>query len=209
MNEYDYGYNGIGVDNMGEYRNSMYDNYIKNMPGINYVNNMPSDSTYTTKIPSSYSKNISNTSYSSGMSSSSYIKNMPNINTYDNNISNTNLDNKILEPYNGFIRGNMFSDLYDKYKNYKPQDINPTSEKEALLNQWQQYNFALIDLGMYLDVYPNDKNALNLYKKYLDISKQITNKYESMYGPIYSDSEFAIKNKWNWDNSPWPWEVIK
>ena len=90
------------------------------------------------------------------------------ITVYDLYKSNVNSEYYLNEHQDEFytIDNTFDSDLYDKYKNYKPQDINPTSEKEALLNQWQQYNFALIDLGMYLDVYPNDKNALNLYKKY-------------------------------------------
>ena len=35
-------------------------------------------------------------------------------------------DNKhvseLLDPYQGFIRGNSFSQLYDKYKNYNPME---------------------------------------------------------------------------------------
>ena len=31
--------------------------------------------------------------------------------------------NKIIDPYEGFIRGNLFENLYDPYKNYKPQNF--------------------------------------------------------------------------------------
>ena len=107
-------------------------------------------------------------------------------------------NNQILEPYQGFIKGNMFKNLYDGYKNFKPSEINPTNEKEAMLEQWQQYNFALTDLNLYLDVYPNDREASTLYNKYLEIQKQIADKYESMYGPLTTNSKYAGSNSWEW-----------
>ena len=193
MNEYNYDYTDMATNMMtGSYQN-MFPDYLNSMPNVNnsinnYANNMPN----MNNIPANNMANMNNVPANNPNSSKDYMK--------DND------NNKILDPYSGFVRGNMFDNLYDKYKNYKPCDINPSNEREALLEQWQQYNFALIDLGLYLDVYPNDTNALNLYKKYLDISNKTLKKYESMYGPLCTDSEYAASNKWNWDNSPWPWE---
>lgn len=115
---------------------------------------------------------------------------------------------QIVEPYNGFMRGNMFGDLYDTYKNYKPSEINPTNEREAMLAQWQQYNFALVDLNLYLDTHPNDQEALNLFNKYQNIKKQIADKYEKKYGPLTISGEIS-NSSWNWVDNPWPWEEIK
>ena len=114
--------------------------------------------------------------------------------------------NKTVDPYLGFIRGNLFEKLYDQYKNYKPQEIDAKDEREALLYQLMQYKFALIELNLYLDTNPNDKEMLELYNKYLGLEKQICNKYESMYGPLTVDSEY-MNDKWSWVKSPWPWEV--
>ena len=83
-----------------------------------------------------------------------------------NNYSNDNISSKVIDPSVGFSRGNLFNNLYDQYKNYKPVMINPQSEKDALLNQWQQYNFAVVELNLYLDTYPNDVNALKLLNNY-------------------------------------------
>lgn len=117
--------------------------------------------------------------------------------------------NQILDPYQAFMRGNAFSELYDQYKGYKPGEINPTSEREAMLEQWQQYNFILTDLNLYLDMHPEDREALSLYNKYLSIKEQICKKYESTYGPITLDSSDLGTNNWKWINGPWPWEGIK
>lgn len=172
-----------------------YMNYINSIPNNSYPSNMTTN--YT---PNNMPSNISN-------SMSGNINYVPQTDT--SKIKLLNKDNNILDPYQGFIRGNLFGNLYDPYKNYKPAEVNPTTEREALLEQWQQYNFALTDLNLYLDVYPNNREALNLYNKYLEIIKQITDKYELIYGPINLDSNYVGDNNWKWINGPWPWEGVK
>ena len=116
--------------------------------------------------------------------------------------------NKTIEPYEGFIKGNLFENLYDPYKNCKPQELSADNEREALLYQIMQYKFALVELNLYLDTNPNDTNAIELYNQYLNMEKQSCNQYESMYGPLTLDSNYLNKDNWTWKNSPWPWEVM-
>ncbi len=144
-----------------------------------------------------------------------YVMNIPNKMNNQNMFSNNNYitdnsinANKILEPYNGFVRGNIFDGLYDSYKSFKPGEVNARDEREALMYQIMQYKFNLVDLNLYLDTNPNDSKAINLYNKYLMMEKQACDKFESMFGPITLDSSYLNTNKWVWDNSPWPWEVI-
>ena len=67
-----------------------------------------------------------------------YMSDMNFQNTFLNNNPNLinipqptyKLDSKI-----GFMRGNMFENLYNPYKNYKPREIEPTNERESLLNK--------------------------------------------------------------------------
>lgn len=132
---------------------------------------------------------------------------IPKTNYMPTNQSNNNYNNQILEPYEGLIRGNLFANLYDPYKNYKIQKLNPKTESSALKNQWQQYNFALTDLSLYLDLHPNDQNALALYNQYNQILKQIEEKYNNMYPPLSQNSIYITKNNnWNWLTASWPWE---
>lgn len=129
------------------------------------------------------------------------------INEMNYQIPNTN-NNNIINSQLGFKRGNLFNNLYDEYKNYKPQELKANSEREDLLLQIDTQRFATIELGLYLDIYPNDINAINTYNNYLKKEKELINIYESKYGPLSLNS-YMQGNNWLWNKSPWPWEVQK
>ena len=125
-----------------------------------------------------------------------------------NNNSSNKQNKNILDSEEGFKRGNMFKNLYDEYKNFKPRKLTASSEREDMLFQIMEYAFAMKDLNLYLDIYPNDKDSLNLFNTYLNKKKELTTMYEEKYGPLTIDSEVQ-NNNWFWDNAPWPWEVQK
>ena len=110
----------------------------------------------------------------------SYINNlnqMNNINQNQNNIQNKSLS----EPYTGFIRGNMFNNIYSEYRNYKPQELNPINEQEYAKLLLQMYSFGAHDLGLYLDVYPNDTNAIRQRADYVKMYNEALRQYENSY----------------------------
>ena len=80
-------------------------------------------------------------------------------------------NNNILDTKLGFKRGNLFNNLYDEYKNYKPQELKANNEKEDLLLQIDEQRFAMIEMNLYLDLYPNNKEALNRFNTYLKKEK--------------------------------------
>lgn len=156
---------------------------------MNYITNVPGNFTYS-NMPNPQHMSNSQLNYIPNNSAQVKMMNTP----------------QLLDPTQGLIRGNLFANLYDPYKNYKPVMLNPENEKEALLYQVMQYKFSLTDLNLYLDMHPNDQEVIALYNKYLAIEKQMCDKYEKMYGPLTLDSNFLGTNSWNWKNSPWPWE---
>lgn len=111
----------------------------------------------------------------------------------------------VLDSYDGFKRGNMFGNLYDQYRNYKANDLKASSEREDMLMQLQELKFALIELGLYLDLNDNDRSAIKLFNEYQKKEKELCKMFESKYGPLTFDS-MEYKNTWTWDNGPWPWE---
>jgi len=128
-------------------------------------------------------------------------------NNYNQPLYNQNIqDKQIYDPYNGFIRGNMFPELYNSYKLNKPLEITPMNEQAELLTYVDALTFAMIDLNLYLDVYPNDREALELFNQYRMQADEYTKKYENKYGPLELTSNSLNTFPWAWDNAPWPWE---
>lgn len=112
-------------------------------------------------------------------------------------------DNKLFDIKEGFNKGNMFKDLYSKYKNYN-YNLKVTNKKDELLYNLQMYNFALKDIILYLDIHPDDNNMLNEYQKHRKKLIELENEYEKNYGPLEA-CNVVSNNKWTWNNNPWPW----
>ena len=123
-------------------------------------------------------------------------------NYQNNNYQNDNLFN----PYEGLIRGNLFKNIYDPYKNQKPYTIKPMNDQAKMLTDIDSLEFALIDLNLYLDIYPDDKNTIALFNKYRNEQNELLNEYQNKYGPILLNSDALNNMTWMWDNNPWPWE---
>lgn len=127
-------------------------------------------------------------------------------NTFNNNSYNKQNDNRLFDPYNGLIRGNLFKNLYDPYKSGEPYEIKPMNEQAELLTSLDALGFAMIDLNLYLDVFPNDKEKINLYNQYRNQKEERLKEYESKYGPITINSDSLNSYPWAWNNMPWPWD---
>lgn len=112
---------------------------------------------------------------------------------------------KLFDIYNGFIRGNMFPELYNSYKISRPFDINPINEQAELLTKVDAYCFAAHEMNLYLDTHPNDREMVKLFNELSDDSNKAIKEYESKFGPLFVDSSMSYP--WAWNESPWPWEI--
>lgn len=113
-------------------------------------------------------------------------------------------DNKILEPMEGFLRGNMFREEYVPYKNLTYFKLNPSSEKEKMLYNIMALSFAINDLNLYLDLHPDKKEVFSLFKKYVNEKEKLCDEYEKAYGPL--EITGTTGSKYDWIDSPWPWD---
>lgn len=126
-------------------------------------------------------------------------------NSYNQPSYNQQNTNNIYDPYEGFIRGNLFPNLYNGYK-ISPLEIKPMNEQAELLTYIDSLSFALIDLNFYLDLNPDNKEALNLYNQYRIQCDEYKKSYEKKYGPLTLSSEATATYPWAWNKSPWPWQ---
>lgn len=133
--------------------------------------------------------------------------NNTNQNINQNNMNNNMGQNQNLaQPYEGFIRGNLFNNLYDQYKNYRPARLAPNNEQAELLLNVSQLSFAAHDIRLYLDVHPNDTGMINLFNQYQQQANEAIRIYEQKYGPILQSS-LSEANAFSWEAYAWPWEM--
>lgn len=129
------------------------------------------------------------------------------------------------------LKNNMKNDMVRNIKNnMNKQEVMPTQnnmnnenlkevkskarenmyEKEILTKNQLSMNlaalqFMTVDLALYLNTHPDDKDALTLYNKCVEGVKSTWEKYEEMYGPL---THVISKSKypWQWIEGDWPWE---
>lgn len=80
------------------------------------------------------------------------------------------------------------------------------SERTKALRKIQQLNFAMIELGLYLNNQPNTEEALALFDKVQCLYVDAKAKYEDAYGPLTYEGVKTTNDRWSWINDPWPWK---
>lgn len=81
------------------------------------------------------------------------------------------------------------------------------SEREMALWKVQAYEFALLEVGLFLDNHPNDQTALSYFKQYRDLKHQAESDFTKKFGPITMDHMDSDLSTWRWIENPWPWET--
>ena len=121
----------------------------------------------------------------------------------NNNMGNSMTLFNVTDAYNN---GNLYSNLYSQYKNYKPTILKANNEKEQLLLELSRVAFAAHELNLYLDLYPNDESMLALFNDYRQEANSLLEQYEAKYGPLNVGSDNMEKSPFAWENTSWPWE---
>ena len=133
---------------------------------------------------------------------------------YQNMMRNFNSNNNmtgsfLFTPEVAYNNGNLFSNLYSQYKNYRPAQLSANTEKEKLLLDIGRLSFAAHDLNLYLDLNPNDESMLALFNDYRKQADSMISEYESKFGPLNISSNSLETGPFKWLNSTWTWEVMK
>lgn len=70
----------------------------------------------------------------------------------------------------------------------------------------QEICFACVDLNLYLDTHPCDKNAINIYNSFSSQLENAIATYEKCYGPLMNFGHSTSSCPWQWIDDPWPWQ---
>ncbi len=134
-------------------------------------------------------------------------------NNFDDNFGldlsffNLDLDSKknpkLYDVKEGFLKGNMFKNEFEPYKNYPVATIVPKNKKEELELKIYELDFAINDLNLYLDLHPEDMEMFNLFKKYIKDANRYKEEYLNEIGPICLTD--VTSKTYDWPNT-WPWE---
>ncbi len=111
----------------------------------------------------------------------------------------------LFTPKEGFFKGNLFENEYKSYKNYIPREITPTNEKESLLFEIMIYDHASHDIELYLDVYPNKKEYVEIYEKYINKLNELKEIYRKKYDPICAKHGVYDNGYFNYVTTPSAW----
>ena len=76
---------------------------------------------------------------------------------------------------------------------------------QHLLARIQAVDFALYELVLYLDVYPQSCDALETYHKLKEQHEELCREYEKVCGPLTAFGNES-HTTWDWMSHPAPWE---
>lgn len=131
------------------------------------------------------------------------MNNMSGMDSTNNN--NMNNINNLYSPNEGYVKGNMFRNLYDPFMNYRPSELKPRNEQERELFNLGQIHFAMHELNLYLDNYPNDRAMLNKFNEFRASYEKMLNDYQSKYGPLEVTSPYMTNTPFAWSSNSFPW----
>ena len=99
-------------------------------------------------------------------------------------------------------RGTLFPGLDLPFENIinksNPYAGTPLGEVMAL-------DFVVKELNLYLDTHKDDKEAFEMLKTYIDLSKKYKKEYVRKYGPLKIE-DLQYCDEYMWTCEPWPWE---
>ena len=78
------------------------------------------------------------------------------------------------------------------------------SERERLSRRIAAIDFALVELHLFLDSHPNNKEVANKLEEYQTKSSELRAQYEEKFGPLSPIGKNG--NRWSWISNPWPWD---
>lgn len=82
---------------------------------------------------------------------------------------------------------------------------NSSSEMNRMLKDIGIICFTVVDLNLYLDTHPFDKQAMEYLNHYARIKTQLMKDFAARYYPLTVETSTDTR-EWNWVLAPMPWE---
>ena len=102
------------------------------------------------------------------------------------------------------MKGTLFPGLDLPYRG--AQSVEPRAAHE--LYDLQAVNFAITELGLYLDTHSGDDEATALYNQYAERYEDALQQYQQNGGSL-TQMLSAQSGSYTWPDDPWPWDYQK
>lgn len=81
-----------------------------------------------------------------------------------------------------------------------------TTEQENMLHDIGVIDFVTVEMALYLDTHPMDREALEYFSHYMRMKNQLMRDYAVKYGPLSLSVADTCNKEWKWALQPMPWE---
>lgn len=83
--------------------------------------------------------------------------------------------------------------------------MDKDKNRMELLKHITALDFMVVDLQLYLNTHPTDREALAKFNSFVMQSNKLKQDYERQYG-LLTGTGSCSPYPWQWINEPWPWE---
>lgn len=79
-------------------------------------------------------------------------------------------------------------------------------ERDEVLSRLTALDFMAVDLALFLDTHPDNKDAIEIYNEILREANMVREIYEEKFGPLCSYRSYSNPKYFEWIDNPWPWQ---
>ena len=79
-------------------------------------------------------------------------------------------------------------------------------DKESIKRRVDELSFVKVETELFLDTHPDCRQALDYYHRILAELEAAELEYINAIGPLVSSE--SSTERWNWIDTPWPWQMI-
>ena len=83
--------------------------------------------------------------------------------------------------------------------------VNAADLPDTPLNRLRALDFVLLELGLYLDTHPFDKEAVELFRNLSEEERSLRAQYQEDNAPLTMKHAMQ-KGSYVWWKGPWPWQ---
>lgn len=80
------------------------------------------------------------------------------------------------------------------------------TEQEHMLHDIGVVDFVTVEMTLYLDTHPMDREAMEYFNHYMRMKNQLMRDYAAKYGPLSLSAADNSCKEWKWATQPMPWE---